>query len=135
MKLIVCLDDKNGMLFNRRRQSSDRVLRERILLLTESSRLWMNDYSAKQFEETTSHCCVDEDFLGKALSGEYCFVENVIPEEVYDRVEQLIVYRWNRVYPSDVTFPFERFSPWRLVNQTSFEGYSHPEITEEVYER
>ena len=33
MKLIVCLDDKNGMMFNKRRQSRDRVLIENVLEL------------------------------------------------------------------------------------------------------
>ncbi len=135
MKLIVCLDDRGGMLFNRRRQSSDRVLRERVLSLAEGSRLWMNAYSAKQFEGASSHCCVDDAFLEKAQSGDYCFVENVAIDEICDRVEQLIVYRWNRVYPADVNFPFEQFSQWHLVKRTPFAGYSHPEITEEVYER
>ena len=30
MKLIVCLDDNNGMMFNKRRQSRDRVLIENV---------------------------------------------------------------------------------------------------------
>ena len=33
MTLIVCLDDKNGMAFNHRRQSQDRLLRRRVLEL------------------------------------------------------------------------------------------------------
>lgn len=39
MKLIVCMDDKNGMAFNHRRQSRDRVLAERIMELTENAKL------------------------------------------------------------------------------------------------
>ena len=30
MKLIVCIDEKKGMMFNHRRQSQDRVLRDDI---------------------------------------------------------------------------------------------------------
>ena len=37
MKLIVCMDDKNGMAFNHRRQSRDRVLAKRIMELTENA--------------------------------------------------------------------------------------------------
>lgn len=40
MKLIVCMDDKNGMAFNHRRQSRDRVLAERIMELTENAKLY-----------------------------------------------------------------------------------------------
>ena len=35
MILIVCVDDHNGMMFNHRRQSQDRILRGDILELTE----------------------------------------------------------------------------------------------------
>lgn len=49
MKIIVCVDNQNGMMFNHRRQSQDRVLKKRILELTGGKKLWMNAYSQKQF--------------------------------------------------------------------------------------
>lgn len=52
MVLIVCVDDHNGMMFNHRRQSQDRVLRADILELTDGKKLWMNAYSEKQFAES-----------------------------------------------------------------------------------
>ena len=42
MILIVCVDDHNGMMFNHRRQSQDRILRGDILELTEGKILWMD---------------------------------------------------------------------------------------------
>lgn len=51
MILIVCVDDHNGMMFNHRRQSQDRILRGDILELTEGKILWMDAYSKKQFVE------------------------------------------------------------------------------------
>lgn len=39
MIIIATLDDGNGMLFNNRKQSQDRVLREKVLTLTAGSRL------------------------------------------------------------------------------------------------
>ena len=45
MILIVCVDDHNGMMFNHRRQSQDRILRADILELTGGKKLWMNAYS------------------------------------------------------------------------------------------
>ena len=50
MNIIVCVDKNNGMSFCGKRQSQDRVLRERVLEMTNGSRLLMNSYSAKQFE-------------------------------------------------------------------------------------
>ena len=38
MILIVCVDDHNGMMFNHRRQSQDRVLRADILELTDGKK-------------------------------------------------------------------------------------------------
>lgn len=134
MNVIVCLDDKNGMLFNKRRQSSDRELRARVLEITAGYQLWMNAYSAQQFTEAVHNLCVDEDFLSKAEAGEYCFVENSDVTPHRDRVEQLIVYRWNKAYPSDVTFPLELFADRAVLKSRScFVGYSHNRITEEVY--
>lgn len=37
MRLIVCLDDKNGMAFNHRRQSRDRIVTEKIEELAKGS--------------------------------------------------------------------------------------------------
>ena len=36
MNIIVCLDDKNGMMFNKRRQSQDKLLRSDIKELVKS---------------------------------------------------------------------------------------------------
>lgn len=49
MIVILCVDYNGGTMFNHRRQSQDRLLRDRILRLTAGTRLWMNHYSAKQF--------------------------------------------------------------------------------------
>ena len=49
MIIIAAVDDRNGMMFNHRRQSQDKVLREKILSLTAGKLLWMDHYSAKQF--------------------------------------------------------------------------------------
>ena len=52
MIVMVCVDDKNGMMFNKRRQSQDRVLRQHMLELAGDKKLWMNAYSRKQFPKT-----------------------------------------------------------------------------------
>jgi len=133
MKIIVCLDDKNGMLFNKRRQSSDRLLRERVLHITAGARLWMNAYSAKQFADAS--VLVDEHFLLKAKEGDYCFVEDVDATEFLDIAETVIVYRWNTVYPSDTWFPAAFFDGKAPQKVFEFIGNSHKRITEEIYER
>lgn len=133
MKIILCLDDHNGMLFNRRRQSKDRALRERVLQLAAGSKLWMNAYSASQFEKTEG-IEIREDFLETAGREDYCFVENADISAYAHRVTEVIVYRWNRVYPADTYFPEELFSrQWKRISCEEFSGTSHDTITQEVY--
>ena len=135
MKLMVCLDDRGGMLFNRRRQSKDKAVRADILSLTADSKLWMNGYSAGQFSPEQSNIIVDEEFLEKAGEQDYCFAENVDISAYAEKVSRVIVYRWNREYPADVRFPAELFCHrWKKVCQDDFPGNSHECITREVYE-
>lgn len=135
MILIVCLDDQNGMAFNRRRQSQDRVLREKLLALTGGSPLWMNAYSAKQFGDAPN-LRVAEDFLDQAGPGEYCFAEFPPLAPWAGKAERVIAAKWNRVYPADSRLDIP-LTPglWRLVKAEEFAGSSHETITLEVYER
>ncbi|MBQ3427743.1 MAG: ribonuclease Z [Clostridia bacterium] len=129
MNIIVCLDNNNGMLFNKRRQSRDRELILRIKELTEGHRLWMNAYSARLFGDDVF---VADDFIAEAGTGDYCFIENTpIPT---DSIEQIIIYHWNREYPSDTYFDLD-ISGMKLISRYEFKGYSHDTITEEIYEQ
>ena len=49
MNIIVCLEDKNGMMFNKRRLSQDVAIREDIYKNMDGKSLIMNDYSYKMF--------------------------------------------------------------------------------------
>ena len=134
MILVVCLDDRDGMTFLKRRQSQDSVLRSHVLAMSRDSKLWMNGYSARQFEELASHVTVDEEFLNLASPGEFCFVENTDVKPVAQRVEKLVIYRWNRHYPADAKFPMAEFAErMMLLEQGEFAGSSHENITWEVY--
>jgi len=133
MKIIVCIDDDDGMLFNHRRQSQDRVLRNRIKNKTQNSKLWMNAYSFKQFkDEDTENIIVAEDFMTKADKDDFCFVENVSVTAYEDKIDSIFVYKWNRRYPSDFKFNIS-LKDWKLVSADEFKGSSHDNITEEVY--
>ena len=135
MILIVCLDDKGGMAFHGRRQSKDRALREQLLAMTEGKPIWMNGYSAKQFEES-GNIRVDEAFLEKAGQGEYCFAEFPPLAPYAGKVERILAARWNRVYPADAKLDIPlKEGLWNLVEQREFPGSSHETITLEVYER
>ncbi len=137
MILIVAVDEDKGMMFNRRRQSKDRVLRERILSLAKGGKLWMNAYTRRQFpEDAQGEIIVDEKFLEKAGFGDYCFLENIPASPYEDRIEKIILFWWNRKYPSDTWFDIDlEGGGWKLSETREFSGSSHDKITEEVYVR
>lgn len=135
MRILVCLDDKNGMLFNRRRQSQDRLVRQRMAELTAGGVLRLSPYSARQFEPgTIPNALICEDFLTQAKPGDWCFVEDRSLGPYEDRIETLVVFRWNRVYPADLRLdiPLDR---WTLTETEKFPGHSHKTITMEVYRK
>lgn len=134
MIVIVTLDDRDGMMFNHRRQSQDKVLRERILRMTVGKKMWMNHYTEKQFPNAAEcpQINVSDNFLSEAGPGEYCFVENESLAPFARWIEGLIVYRWNRAYPGDQKFDLS-LEQWRMVSSVDFPGNSHEKITEEVY--
>ncbi|MBQ3517958.1 MAG: ribonuclease Z [Clostridia bacterium] len=133
MKLIFCIDDKNGLMFNGRRQSQDRVLRERILNLATNSRLWMSDYSSRQFTEG-GNITIDNDYANKAEKDDYCFIED--GGYNFENCTEIVLYNWNRHYPSDIQFDFDlKANGYKRVSKTDFAGSSHKKITEEIYVR
>lgn len=136
MKVIVMLDDANGMMFNKRRQSQDSVLRKDILSDSKDVTLWMNEYSSAQFTEDSANISVSEDFLSKASDIDYCFVENIHLSSYIEKVNEIVVYRWNRMYPSDFKFDIQLEEPmWSMVSTIDFVGSSHDKITKEVWMR
>ena len=71
MIMMACVDGRNGMAFNRRRQSRDRAVRADLLAEAGEARLWVSGATARQFPaEEQSRLCVDESFLEKAGPGE-----------------------------------------------------------------
>ena len=60
-----------------------------------------------------------------------CFSQ--INKDSAEKIEGVIIYRWNRKYPSDFNFPIGFLENMRLVSTENFVGNSHPEITEEIY--
>lgn len=124
-------------MFNHRRQSQDRMLRERILELAGGRTIWMSPYSARQFcPEVPQNIRQAENPLAAVGNGEFCFVEGqpLAPHEA--GMEEVVLFRWNRVYPADAHFdiPLEQHG-WKLAERSEFPGYSHEKITQEVYRR
>lgn len=132
MTVILCLDDKDGMMFGPRRQSQDSVLRDRILNDCIGKKLYMNGYSYKMFSQSQGNFAIcDEDFLSIAGEGDVCFVENLDICPYASKISKIIIYRWNRVYPATMFFKFPE-GEWRLTVSSEIGGSAH-DITEQVY--
>lgn len=135
MIVIVCLDDKKGMMFNHRRQSRDQAVTDRIQKICTDKKLWMNSYSDKLYGSLEEmDIVVENDFLSLAGSGEICLVESDSLMPSIEKIEQIIVYWWNRMYPADVYLDLD-LSQWEKKERNEFPGISHEKITEEIYER
>lgn len=134
MNIIVCLDERNGMSFNNRRQSRDRAVITHILKTFDCQCIRMHPKSVPLFEGVDLKICACENYLQVAKENDWCFVEtdDVLP--FIDSVRQIVVYRWNRVYPFDKSFPIDQLNAsFSQVSISDFPGYSHPVISVEVY--
>lgn len=131
MHLIFCVDERDGLSFCGRRLSQDRVLNAHILQVTEGRKLWMSPYSAKLFPDGA--VLVDADYLSKAQVGDYCLVEKGPFPKVWQSVESVILYHWNRAYPATERFPRSLLENMRKEIIEEFSGNSHEKITMERY--
>lgn len=137
MIAMVCMDDNGGTMFHHRRQSKDKVLRAEMLGMLGKQKLKLSPYSAKQFEaEAQVRLDAAEDFLDTAQYGDFCFVEGLPLAPYEDKLEQVILFRWNRTYPADTYFDLPlREHGWTLVESCDFAGSSHEKITKEIYNK
>lgn len=141
MKLIVILDDNNGMMFNGRRQSQDKILKEYLLNMLGDNKLYMTEYSVKQFENSSlrnfsdilSKIIVIDDFSNIA-ANDYVLVENTDITPYIDKITDIIICKWNKTYPSDTYFTMS-LDGWIKVTEEDIQGYSHEKITIEKWTR
>lgn len=144
MKIIVCIDKNNGMLFNNRRTSRDREVIKDIVNNYSDANIWVKEYSKELFEDyfddnnlgslEDNNIVVDEQYLLKIEDKDYCFIEDREIINYTDKVEKVIIYRWNRDYPADVYYEFDN-NQFSLEETSEIKGYSHDIITKEIYVR
>ncbi|MDO4339873.1 MAG: ribonuclease Z [Eubacteriales bacterium] len=138
MILIACVEDRMGMMFNHRRLSRDREVVRDILEMCGAQFLYMEEYSAKLFEEPETGCLpgniqITAEIPSGGLKGVYFFTER--PQMIQESLtEKIVLYRWNRKYPADEFFSID-LSGWKLQNCEEFAGNSHKKITKEIYGR
>lgn len=134
MVIVVCMEERRGMLFNKRRVSRDAAVYQD-LLNSCPQKLWMNRDSAPLFSQLPQERIrIAEDFLQQAAAGDWCFVENQRLQPYMPAIEAVVIYWWNRRYPADFYFDLD-LSQWELQSSEEFAGTSHEKITKELYRR
>ena len=129
MTLFVCVDERGGMAWCGRRQSRDRAVYEDIVKLTVGIPLLTDVRSASLFDAESSVIVSDE-----SPEGNYArFIEFESPAKYAGSVRRLVVYCWNRHYPSDLQFDLS-LDHFRLIEEYDFSGTSHECITRRIYE-
>ena len=132
LKIIVCIDKNNGMMFNRRRQSRDRLVIEDLEKHLSGETLWIAPYSEPLFKDSGIHYAVSEDPIAAAGDG-YCFLEDRSPAAQLP-ITEVILYHWNRTYPADLTFDFD-MKAFKKQSTANFPGSSHDKITKEIWKK
>ena len=133
MNIIVCLDDNNGMLFNKRRQSRDKKVIEDILNTIKED-IYINTFSEDLFEEYLELPNIHVVDGISPNSESYYFVEDIDLKEYEEDINSIIIYKWNRVYPKDLTFEID-LNKYNLESEEEFVGNSHEKITKQIYKK
>ena len=157
MKVIVCVDNEYGVMFNNRRQSRDgEVIND--IVHNIKDRLWISEFSKEMFVEYFNkysveyielenvfkvsssfddkcrdiEIIVDNDMLDKVNEDEWCFVENVLLERYKDSINKVILYNWNKKYPADRYLDIN-MNEYSLIESNEFKGFSHDIIIKSSY--
>lgn len=128
MTIILCMDDKNGISFNNRRQSRDKILIEDVM---KNNNVYILNHSFALFSEYSVKKVNNENELPHDA---VYFHEITDPTRIMDKFDTVIIYRWNRYYPSDIQFDLKT-DLYKKIFEEDFIGSSHDKITKEIWIR
>ena len=134
MTAIVCIEDRGGILFLKRRVSRDREVYRDIAKSYDT--VYMTSYSLPLFEGVEIDAMVRLSPITEGECSDVCFIEDGEIAENLHKISRLVIYRWNRTYPSDVKLGFEPENlGFERVSTSELVGYSHEQITKDIYEK
>ncbi len=136
LTVIVCVSDSGGMMFNKRRQSRDARVISDIVELVASQTLFVSDYSAPLFADSEVSIIAVSSPLEAAKPGDAVFIEDRALSPYASKISELIIYKWNREYPSDFHLDINpEGCGMALVSSLDFAGKSHEKVTRLVFKR
>jgi len=144
MTVILCAGSRGEILFHNRRVSQDGVVKAELCAVAEERGLYVTPYSARLLA-ASSGVHISSDPLTEAETDGICFLEDTFPTifQHIPKLDELVIYRWDKTYPLDGTFPVSRFleaakqagAPFSLMKTIEFAGRTHELITKEVYRK
>ena len=136
MTVIVCIDDRGGMTFLKRRLSRDKILIEDISKTVGDAILYISDFSEALFIESEISVMSVSNPLLSSQKEDFAFIEDIPLSSSLDQIETLIIYKWNRKYPFDFALDIDPTKEgFSLASSCDFKGSSHDKITKEIYKK
>lgn len=127
MNIIICIEKNKGISFNNRRLSKDKKIIDDIV---KNYDVVGNKYTQAMFEEYG--LTIKEKKIKNATKKDlYYFIEDDSINSI-DCINNLIIYDFNRNYPSDVKLIIN-LEDFILIEEFKIEGTSHKEIIKKVY--
>ena len=134
MTVIVCTDERGGMLFMKRRVSKDRELIEDVLKTVGDGILYISEFSESLFADSDISVMSVPDPLICAGDEDFVFIENIRLSPTLSKINKLVIYNWNRKYPFDFSLDINPTEcGFSLLSSCEFKGHSHDKITKEIY--
>ena len=131
MKLVVCLDENNGIKFFGKRQSQDELQRKNLFELIGNLKLFLTEYSYNLYKDIEFNFeIIDENT--EIIKNSVFLYEGDFLEKFLPSVDEIIVYFWNRDYPFDETFDEFLQDCWKEIETFEFKGKSHEKITRKI---
>lgn len=135
MKLFLCIDDEGGMTFMDRRVSLDGVVTDDIAAIAGEG-LSVFPYSERLFKEAGYSPRVIKTNADAPRGDGSLFIEERSPAAFLDGTDTVVIYKWNRLYPSDLQIDFSPIDEgFVLTESVDMVGVAHEKITRETYTR
>lgn len=136
MTVFICVDDRGGMTFMKRRLSRDKILTEDLVKTVGDGILYISEFSESLFSESSLSVMSVSSPLQSAGKDDFVFIENLPLSDALNKIDTLVIYKWNRTYPFDFSLDLNPDkSGFLLVDSYDFKGNSHDKITKEIYKK
>ena len=135
MKVVLCTDERGGLLFAGRRQSADQVVLEKMAdeANEKHSTLWVSAYSKELFTKIDAPIQVLSE-KSAFEKDDIVFIEEIDPQPFIDQAHTVLLYNWGKTYPA-TTFLKADLQAFQQVKEEEFVGDPHEEMFVQLWKR